>query len=160
MFGSENQNHYQYEKPTYRLATRNGINYNLDLNDIVDWTVYYGIIEPARITLYKNISPSDIIIDIGGNMGETAMNFGKIVYKGTPQNAIDELHGKIYQKMVSRNELNNYADNYAVISNKMVAGQPLIHIYSDTNPNEGFELVKPNLEDVFFSKINTQNTLV
>jgi FkbM family methyltransferase len=72
-------NHYQYEKPTYRLATRNGINYNLDLNDIVDWTVYYGIIEPARITLYKNISPSDIIIDIGGNMGETAMNFGKIV---------------------------------------------------------------------------------
>ena len=27
-------------------------------------------------------------------------------------------------------------------------------------PENGFELVKPNLEDVFFSKINTSNALV
>ena len=42
----------------------------------------------------------------------------------------------------------------------MVGGQPLIHIYSETNPSNGFDLVKPNLEDVFFSKINTKHTLV
>ena len=46
------------------------------------------------------------------------------------------------------------------ISNKMVGGQPLIHIHSDSNPQNGFEQVKPNLEDVFFSKINTSNVLV
>ncbi|WP_010522017.1 ABC transporter ATP-binding protein [Aquimarina agarivorans] len=88
------------------------------------------------------------------------MNLGNIVYQGTPQNAIDDLNGKIYQKMVPREALQNYADNYAVISNKMVGGQPLIHIYSDVHPNEGFEPIAPNLEDVFFSKINIKNVLV
>ncbi len=88
------------------------------------------------------------------------MNLGNIVYQGAPQHAIDSLDGKIYQKIVSRDSLKTYADTYTLISNKMVGGQPLIHIYSETNPYEGFEQVKPNLEDVFFSKINTQNALV
>lgn len=88
------------------------------------------------------------------------MNLGQIVYHGTPQNAIDELHGKVYQKVVTREELQDYANNYSIISNKMVAGMPLIHIFSESNPAQGFEQVKPNLEDVFFSKINTSNVLV
>ncbi len=88
------------------------------------------------------------------------MNEGQIVFQGNPQNAIDELNGKVYQRIVMREELEVFATNYAIISNKMVGGQPLIHVFSDTNPENGFELVKPNLEDVFFSKINTSNALV
>jgi ABC-type multidrug transport system ATPase subunit len=88
------------------------------------------------------------------------MNFGQIVYQGTPQNALDELDGKVFQKMVPREELENHAAQYSIISNKMVGGQPLIHVFSETNPGTGFELIYPNLEDVFFSKINTSNALV
>lgn len=88
------------------------------------------------------------------------MNTGQIVFKGAPQNAIDELSGSVYQKIVSRDELENYANEYSIISNKMVGGQPLIHILSNTNPGNGFEAIKPNLEDVFFAKINTSNLLV
>ena len=88
------------------------------------------------------------------------MNGGKLVFHGAPQTAIDELDGKVYQKVVEREELENYAANYAIISNKMVGGKPFIHVYSETDPQSGFEPVKPNLEDVFFSKINTANVLV
>ncbi|MDO1502511.1 ABC transporter ATP-binding protein [Winogradskyella maritima] len=88
------------------------------------------------------------------------MNFGEIVYKGAPQSAIEALDGQVFQKMVSRDALNEYAENYQIISNKMVGGQPLIHVLSETHPQNGFEQVKPNLEDVFFSKINTANVLV
>jgi ABC-type multidrug transport system ATPase subunit len=88
------------------------------------------------------------------------MNGGKLVFHGAPQNAIDELDGKVYQKVVEREELDAYAANYAIISNKMVGGKPFIHVYSETDPQNGFEPVKPNLEDVFFSKINTANVLV
>lgn len=88
------------------------------------------------------------------------MNLGQIVYQGAPQNAIDELQGRVYQRIVGREELQDYASEYSIISNKMVGGQPLIHIFSDTDPGNGFEPVKPNLEDVFFSKINTSNVLV
>ena len=88
------------------------------------------------------------------------MNFGEIVYHGSPKNATQELNGKVYQKMVNRDELKNYASEYKIISNKMVGGQPLIHIFSEDHPQNGFEQVNPNLEDVFFSKINTANVLV
>ena len=88
------------------------------------------------------------------------MNAGQIVYKGAPQNAIDELKGMVYQKVVLREELEDYASKYSIISNKMVGGQPLIHIFNETEPHDGFELVQPNLEDVFFSKINTAHSLV
>lgn len=88
------------------------------------------------------------------------MDKGQIVFHGAPQLAIDELDGKVYQKIIARNELESYGSNFSVISNKMVGGQPLIHIYSDNDPGQDFELVKPNLEDVFFSKINTAHALV
>lgn len=88
------------------------------------------------------------------------MNAGEIVYHGSPQKAIDELNGKVYQRIVTRDELEDFANNYAIISNKMIGGQPLIHVYSEANPENGFELVQPNLEDVFFSRINTSNILV
>lgn len=88
------------------------------------------------------------------------MNFGEIVYHGSPSDAIEELNSKVFQKMVDRSELEQYASDYKIISNKMVGGQPLIHVYSDEHPQNGFKQVTPNLEDVFFSKIHTKSVLV
>lgn len=88
------------------------------------------------------------------------MNLGEIVYQGAPQSAIDELNGKVFQKLVERESLEEYANNFSIISNKMIGGKPLIHVLNDSNPGNGFEPVKPNLEDVFFSRINTSNVLV
>jgi ABC-type multidrug transport system ATPase subunit len=88
------------------------------------------------------------------------MNLGEIVFHGSPKDATEALNGKVFQKIVSREELQNYANEYKIISNKMVGGQPLIHVFSDVHPQNGFEEVTPNLEDVFFSKINTSNVLV
>ncbi len=88
------------------------------------------------------------------------MNFGQIVYHGTPEKAIDELKGTVYQKMIQRGEIDQYTQEYQVISNKMIGGQPQIHILSESHPGGGFEPVNPNLEDVFFSKINAANSLI
>ncbi len=85
------------------------------------------------------------------------MDEGRIVYHGSPQNAINELNNKVYEKMISREELEEYNKTYSVISNKMVGGKPLIHILSDENPLNGFQLVSPDLEDVFFTKTNIAN---
>ncbi|PJB13857.1 MAG: multidrug ABC transporter ATP-binding protein [Flavobacteriales bacterium CG_4_9_14_3_um_filter_32_8] len=82
------------------------------------------------------------------------MNLGKMVYQGSPQNVINDLKGKVWQKIIERNEINEYKTNFTVISDKMVAGKPLIHVLSETNPDNGFESVIPDLEDVFFTKIN------
>jgi len=94
----------------------------------------------------------DDVKELCSNMA--IMNLGKIVYSGSPISVIDELKGKVWQKMIERNELEKYQTEYQVISDKMVAGKPLIHVLSDNNPGNGFGSVEPGLEDVFFTKIN------
>ena len=87
------------------------------------------------------------------------MNLGKIMYKGSPFTVIDELRGKVWAKLVEREELDVIKASMNVISDKMVAGRPQIHVLSDTSPGEGFNSVEPNLEDVFFVKINQPETV-
>jgi ABC-2 type transport system ATP-binding protein len=94
----------------------------------------------------------DDVTELCSNMA--IMNTGKMVYQGTPQNVINELNGKVWQKIIERNEVAEYKSNHSVISDKMVAGKPLIHVLNDSNPGPGFENIAPTLEDVFFSKIN------
>ncbi|MCA1751515.1 MAG: ABC transporter ATP-binding protein, partial [Flavobacteriales bacterium] len=81
------------------------------------------------------------------------MNLGKIVYAGTPGAVLDELKGKVWMRVVERDEVDTYRSTHHVISDKMVAGRPQIHVLSDTNPGDGFTAVEPSLEDVFFVKI-------
>lgn len=80
------------------------------------------------------------------------MNQGQIVYHGSPENAIAQINGKVWQKQIERGELEEHKASYRVISDKMIAGKPIIHVYNDTNPATGFTAVPPNLEDVFFTK--------
>jgi ABC-type multidrug transport system ATPase subunit len=87
------------------------------------------------------------------------MNLGKIVYQGSPLAVIDELNGRVWQKSITRSEIAEYKSNYDVISDKMVAGKPLIHVLSETAPGEGFESVEANLEDVFFTKIHLESAV-
>jgi ABC-2 type transport system ATP-binding protein len=100
----------------------------------------------------------DDVTELCSNMA--IMNTGKMVYQGTPQNVISELNGKVWQKIIERNEIDDYKNNHTVISDKMVAGKPLIHVLSDSNPGNGFQSVTPNLEDVFFSKINVSEKVI
>jgi hypothetical protein len=40
-----------------------------------------------------------------------------------------------------------------VLSTRLIGGQPLIHVYSDSRPEEGFAAVDPDLEDVYFQRL-------
>ncbi len=101
------------------------------------------------------ILSTHIVDDVRELCSEFAiMNLGRIVYKGSPEDALTDLKGKVWMKSVDRDELESIKAVHNVISDKMVAGKPQIHVLSDTNPGDGFAAVEPNLEDVFFVKIN------
>jgi ABC-2 type transport system ATP-binding protein len=82
------------------------------------------------------------------------INQGKVVYSGPPLKAEEELRGMVWQKSISRQELEEHRKQYRVISTKLVAGRPLIHVLSQSMPGTGFSQVEPDLEDVFFSRVN------
>ncbi len=87
------------------------------------------------------------------------MNFGQIVYEGSPDNALVSLEGRVWRKSIERHEKESYQSNYQVISDKMVGGRPQIHVLSDEHPGEGFSAVEPNLEDVFFTRIHSMQNV-
>ena len=78
---------------------------------------------------------------------------GRVLYEGGPEAAVSSLEGKIWQRRIPKAELKEIEKQHRVISSKMVAGQPLVHVYADSSPGEGFEPARPGLEDVFFSRI-------
>lgn len=82
---------------------------------------------------------------------------GKVLYEGDPQIAIDQLTGKIWKRSIEKVELATYEQQYRVVSNKLVGGRPLIHVYGEQPPGDGFAASPPDLEDVFFSKIKDWN---
>ena len=97
----------------------------------------------------------DDIKELCSNMA--VINSGKVVLKGNPLALINELDGNIYQKTIERTALAQYKEQYTVINDKLFLGKPIIHIFSDTHPNDGFTPVEASLEDVYFSQINTKN---
>ncbi len=81
------------------------------------------------------------------------INEGRVLYAGAPDAAENELAGRVWKKSIPKTELEEYRNQHTVISTKLVAGRPLIHVLNAGSPCDGFESVSPNLEDVFFSRI-------
>lgn len=80
------------------------------------------------------------------------INGGQLLFAGAPDAALTELEGKIWERAITKSEMEVYQKDYRVISSKLVAGKPIIHVLNDTQP-EGFSPAEASLEDVFFAKI-------
>jgi len=80
------------------------------------------------------------------------INKGEVLLTGTPSDALADIKGKIWRKGIKKEEITTYKNNFNVISERRSAGKPIIHVFSDVQP-EGFIGVEPDLEDVYFSEI-------
>jgi ABC-2 type transport system ATP-binding protein len=79
---------------------------------------------------------------------------GRVLFAGVPDEAVRSLDGRIWKKFITKAEMKAYEEKHRVISSKLIAGRPLIHIFSEQRPGDGFEPVPADLEDVFFSRIS------
>jgi ABC-2 type transport system ATP-binding protein len=78
---------------------------------------------------------------------------GQLVLNDKPQSAIQKIEGKVWSKRIEKSQLPDYEDKFTIISSKLVAGIPEVHVLNDTKPDESFKPVDVDLEDVFFSQI-------
>lgn len=79
------------------------------------------------------------------------INKGEILLQANTQQAVATLKGRIWRKLTDKNALPALEQEHQVISAKLLSGHTMVHIYSEENPGNGFELVEPDLEDVYFS---------
>ena len=76
---------------------------------------------------------------------------GEILLEAEPLDAVARLHGRIWRRVVRREELATVEREHRVISTRLLAGRTVVHVFADALPGAGFEPVSPNLEDVYFS---------
>jgi ABC-2 type transport system ATP-binding protein len=76
---------------------------------------------------------------------------GEILLEAEPLRAVSELRGRIWRRLISKQDLATIEHEHAVISTKLLAGRTLVRVYSDASPGASFEAEEPDLEDVYFS---------
>ncbi|WP_026703551.1 ABC transporter ATP-binding protein [Flavobacterium soli] len=103
-------------------------------------------------TNHTVIFSTHIVDDVKELCHELAiLNGGQILYRGTPNDAEKELEGKMWMRIVEREELEAFSTNFNIISSNYNQDNTLnIRVYSEFQPNETFVAAKPQLEDVYF----------
>ena len=95
------------------------------------------------------------VTDLCTNMA--IIHEGKVLFQGRPDDAISQLRGRVWQRSIAKADLSKFEEQYRVISSRLVAGRPFIHVLSEQALNGGFQPSAPDLEDVFFTKIRGWN---
>jgi ABC-type multidrug transport system ATPase subunit len=91
------------------------------------------------------------VMELCSNMA--IINQGRVLFAGAPDAAVSSLAGRVWTRSVTRDQVDEYKTRMNVISHKLVAGQPQLHVLADAAPEPSFQPVSPDLEDVFFANI-------
>jgi ABC-2 type transport system ATP-binding protein len=75
---------------------------------------------------------------------------GQILLEAEPLRAVEDLRGRIWRRVISKDALPALESEHPVISTKLLAGRTVVHVYGDARPGPDFEPVEPDLEDVYF----------
>lgn len=78
---------------------------------------------------------------------------GRIRLESEPLRAIAALEGRIWKKIIYRNDLAEYLSLHRVISSRLLVGRTVVHVYDEAEPAGGFTPVDPGLEDVYFAAL-------
>ena len=84
------------------------------------------------------------------------INQGSVVLTGDPAAVIEELRGRVWRRAVARADLAEFSAEHDVISTRLVAGTPTVHVFSETDPGSGFTAIEAGLEDVYFHRLGAQ----
>jgi len=84
------------------------------------------------------------------------MNLGRVLFNGKTTEALALLKGKIFQTKIDKEALPEFREKYNVISTRVSEGKILIHVMNDISPGDNFKAIDGDLEDVYFSYINSK----
>jgi ABC-2 type transport system ATP-binding protein len=81
---------------------------------------------------------------------------GQVLLTGKPADAMLALEGRVWRRSIANTQVDDYKQRFMVLSTRLSAGKTIVHVMSDTSPEDGFETVAPDLEDVYFGELRQQ----
>ncbi len=107
------------------------------------------------------ILSTHIVEDVSNLCSDMAIIcLGEVMAQGNPIDIVDNIQGKIWKKLVAKQEVAELRKNFKIISTHLKAGKTEIHVFSEDFPEAGFEPVDADLEDVYFSTISAKVDVV
>jgi ABC-2 type transport system ATP-binding protein len=77
---------------------------------------------------------------------------GRVQLEGAPRELINSTRVRVWQRTIPHQQLADMQAAHEVISHRFFAGEIVVHILSDTQP-DGFAPVEGGLEDVYFATL-------
>ena len=84
---------------------------------------------------------------------------GQVLLSGEPAEAMRALEGRVWRRTVANDAIEGYRSRLTVLSTRLSGGKTIVHVLADSRPEEGFEAVAPDLEDVYFGQLRRQSPL-
>lgn len=78
---------------------------------------------------------------------------GQVRLTGEPREAIRALEGRVWRRVIDKRALREYEERMTILSTRLSGGATLIHVLADHRPEDGFESIPPDLEDVYFGQL-------
>jgi ABC-type multidrug transport system ATPase subunit len=79
---------------------------------------------------------------------------GRIIVDGAPEELTGRLKGRIWRRVIQKEALEALKARFSVISNRLHAGQTVIHVLAERQPEPGFEPVEGGVEDLYFASLS------
>ena len=118
--------------------------------------------ERNRFNALLNEISQDVIVILSTHLVEdvrnlcsemAVMNKGQILQKGNPNQLIQELKGKIWTKSILKSDMEDYKNQYQVISQQLIERELFVTVFSDQNLSD-FTAVSPMLEHAYFKTLH------
>ena len=84
---------------------------------------------------------------------------GQVLLTGEPAEAMRALEGRVWRRTVANDAIEAYRSRLTVLSTRLSGGKTIVHVLADSRPEDGFEAVAPDLEDVYFGQLRRQSPL-
>jgi len=81
---------------------------------------------------------------------------GQVLLSGQPGEAMRALDGRVWRRTIANASIDDYRNRMTVLSTRLAGGKTIIHVLADARPEDGFEAVAPDLEDVYFGQLRRQ----
>jgi ABC-type multidrug transport system ATPase subunit len=77
---------------------------------------------------------------------------GQVRLAGEPSSLVKKIEGKIFERVVDKGDLADFAARHQVLATRLVGGRTRLRVYAEVPP-EGFTAAPADLEDVYFTSI-------
>ena len=100
------------------------------------------------------ILSTHIVEDVSDLCSRMAIiSHGRVLAEGDPMDELKAIGGKVWRRVVPKEQLAAFSAEHAVISTRLMAGKTIVHVFSETQPDPSFEPVDASLADVYFSTL-------